>query len=175
MKRTGKIALGGLTAALAVVCMMLTAVPATVYALPVVAGALLLPLTLEAGKGAGWTAYAAVSLLVLLLTPSWEPKVLFVLFFGYYPILKLTFDRLHPPLGWALKLAVFNVAMVTAYVLLFALFSLPPDTFSLFGVNLPAVFLLVGNGAMVLYDIALTRVLRMYRFRWHKWVAKIFR
>ena len=175
MNRSGKIALGGLSAALAVVCMMFTAMPVTVYALPLLAGMLLLPLTLEAGKTAGWTAYAVVSLLVLLLTPLWEPKLLFVLYFGYYPILKLTLDNLKRPLAWMLKLAVFNAGMVVGYLLLFTLFSLPADTFTLFGVNLPLVFLLIGNVAMVIYDVALARFIRLYRFRWHKLVAKIFR
>ncbi len=175
MKRSGKMALGGLSAALAVVCMLLTAMPVTTYALPLLAGVLLLPFTMEAGKAAGWSAYAAVSVLVLILTPTWEPKILFVLFFGYYPILKLTLDMLPRLWQWLLKFGVFNVSMLIGYALLFTLFALPADTFTLFGVNLPAVFLLLGNGVLLLYDFALVRFLRMYQFRWHALLTKIFR
>ncbi len=175
MKRSGKIALGGLSAALAVVCMLLTAMPVTTYALPLLAGVLLLPFTMEAGKAAGWSAYAVVSVLSLILTPTWEPKILFMLFFGYYPILKLTLDALPRLWQWLLKLGVFNVSMLVGYALLFTLFSLPADTFMLFGINLPLVFLLLGNGVFLLYDMALVRFLRMYQFRWHALFTKIFR
>ena len=42
--------------------------------------------------------------------------LLFIAFFGYYPILQETFRRIRPPvLSWAVRFAIFNAAVVAAY------------------------------------------------------------
>lgn len=175
MKNAGKVALCGLSAALATICMLLSAIPATEYAVPVIAGLLLLPVTLELGPKAGWAVYAAASLLTLLLAPLPEPKLLFVLFFGYYPIAKCHADRLNRPLGWAIKFALFNVSVVAAYLLLKLLIGLPADAFMLFGVDLPLVFLLAGNLLLPLYDRAINVVIRFYCVRLQLSMRRIFK
>ena len=95
MKQTSKVALCGVLSALSVMLMLLTVIPIATYALPAMAGAVLIPIVVEAGPRWGWMSYAAVALLCLLIGPEPEAKVLFVTFFGYYPVLKAQLERLH--------------------------------------------------------------------------------
>ena len=88
-QNTSKTALGGIVAALSVATMFLTAViPTLTYALPAVAGVLLVVMVIDVGKKWAFGVYAAVSLLSLLVLPDKEAAVLYVFFFGLYPIFK---------------------------------------------------------------------------------------
>ena len=141
MKHSGKIALGGLLAALSLVCMLLTIFPFADYALPALAGVLLIPIVLESGVKWGFMVYAVVGILNAILTPSLEAKVLFIAFFGYYPVLKALIERIRfRPLEWAAKLLLFNGTFVAAYWLMLHVFALPADSLELFGVNVPLAY-----------------------------------
>ncbi|MGI6265334.1 MAG: hypothetical protein ACOYJY_07755, partial [Acutalibacteraceae bacterium] len=102
-------------------------------------------------------------------------KWLFILFFGYYPLIKWPLDLRPKPVGWLIKLALFNAAVVAAYALMLLVFHLDPGVFELFGVNLPAVLLALGNAVFVLYDFVLSRLIRDYEFRWRHVLLKIWR
>ena len=163
-KQTGRLAFGGVMAALSLVILLLSGVlPTAEIALPALAGFVLIPVVVELGKKAALTVYAAVSLLALLLVPSWEPKLLYLAFFGYYPILKAVLEgRLPRWVEWVCKLAVFNIAAVAAYWVLLRFLGLPADSFTINGTDLKWVFLLVGNGVFLLFDIGLTRSISAY-------------
>ena len=175
MKRSAKVALGGIFSALSLLFMLLTLFPYATYALPALAGVALLPVALECGTRWALGAYAVVSVLSFLVAPSMEARILFVLFFGYYPILKILLDRLKKVLQWLLKFGVFNAAMVGGYLLLLFVLGMDQDMFVLFGVNLPLVFLLLGNVVVFIYDRALTNIVIMYRFKWRGYIARFWR
>lgn len=82
-----------------------------------------------------------------------------------------------PPraLEWTLKLLVFNLATVTAYWLLLTFFALPAETFTIGGVSLPWVFLLLGNGVFVLYDWGLSRLITAYIVHWQPRVHRLIK
>lgn len=163
MRQSAKVALSGILCALSLVCMLLTILPISEMGLPALAGAVLIPIILEIGVKWGWMSYACVALLSLLITPSMEAKVLFVAFFGYYPVLKALIERLRKIwLEWIVKLAVFNITMVGAYWIMLTFLGLPSDSFEIFGFDLPLVILAFGNVAFVLYDVALTGVITTY-------------
>lgn len=118
LKQSGKVALGGIMGALSLMIMFLTAFPYMTYALPAIAGAVLIPVVIELGSKWAWMVYACVSFLSLLIAPSLEAKVMFIAFFGYYPIVKALLERQkNRVLEWVLKYLVFNVAVVSAYLL----------------------------------------------------------
>lgn len=173
MRNSGKIALGGLVSALCLVCMFLTGlIPFATIALPAIAGVLLIVVVIELGKRWALLVYAAVSLLSAFLAPDMEAKLLFILFFGYYPILKAVIERLeNRPLQWVCKLLVFNAAAIGAYLLAVFVFSLPIKL-ELFGVSLPLVLLLAGNVVFVIYDYAVTALTSVYVLQFQAKIRK---
>lgn len=177
MKLSGKVAFAGITCCLSVVCMLLTIIPTMEIGLPALAGCLLVLPTIELGTRYGFLCYGATAFLTLLLAPSLEAKVLFLLFFGYYPVLKALIERLHTRiLQWVGKLLLFNVTVCGAYWLLIRVFSaVQTDDMALFGVYLPAVLLLLGNMVFLVYDIALTRVISVYLRFGRPRLRKLFR
>ncbi len=177
MKHTGKVALGGVLGALALVVMMLTVIPIATYALPAIAGVLLIPLVIEWGPKMGLAVYAVVAILSLIMAPDKEAAFLYVMFFGHYPIVKSLLERYisNKLLRLVCKLAVFNVCVVAAYALMIWAFQMPMDEFELFGVSIPGVLLAMGNVVFVLYDVALTRVITLYLYRLREHLMRIIR
>lgn len=172
----GKIALGGVLTALCVVCMFLTnLIPIATYALPALACLIVMIAVIEMGKRWALMVYAAASLLSLVLVTDVEAKLVFILFFGYYAILKSVFESLHRPrFCIALKLAVFNLAVIAAYYAAVGLFQVPMSDFELFHVQIPLLFLAFGNVVFLLLDVAMTRMATMYMARYHARVRRTF-
>lgn len=174
--KSGRIAFGGVMAALALVVLLLTAIPVTEISLAALAGIVGAPVVIESGRRAGFLQYTVVSLLALLLVPSVEGKGLYIAFFGYYPVLKAALEsrRIPRPAEWAGKLMVFNAAMVAGYWVMLSFFHLDSDAFTIGGVSLPWVFLLLGNVVFFLYDWCLTRLIALYMVKWHPRVRRFF-
>lgn len=174
MSKSGKIALGGLLTALVVVLMFLTGlIPIGTYALPAIAGVLLIVAVIEIGAKWAWMIYAAVAVLSLLFAADKEAALLFVLFFGYYPVLKSFLERIsNKVLSWISKFAVFNVAVVACFFLAVNFLQLPEDSFTVFGIYLPWVFLILGNAVFLIYDIALSGLVATYVEKLHHRVTK---
>ena len=174
MSKSGKIALGGLLTALGVVLMFLTGlIPIGTYALPAIAGVLLIVAVIEIGAKWAWMIYAAVAVLSLLFAADKEAALLFVLFFGYYPVLKSFLERIsNKVLSWISKFAVFNVAAVACFFLAVNFLQLPEDSFTVFGIYLPWVFLILGNAVFLIYDIALSGLVATYVEKLHHRVTK---
>ncbi len=177
MKISGKIAFAGVICCLSLACMLLTIIPTMEIGLPALAGGILVLPTIELGKRYGFLCYGATAFLSLLIAPSLEAKVLFVLFLGYYPVLKALIERKGPPvLQWVVKLMLFNITVCVAYWLLIKVFTaVVTDDVALFGVYLPVVLLLLGNVVFVVYDIALTRVISVYLRFMQPRLRKMFR
>lgn len=174
MSKSGKIALGGLLTALGVVLMFLTGlIPIGTYALPAIAGVLLIVAVIEIGAKWAWMIYAAVAVLSLLFAADKEAALLFVLFFGYYPVLKSFLERIsNKVLSWISKFAVFNVAVVACFFLAVNFLQLPEDSFTVFDIYLPWVFLILGNAVFLIYDIALSGLVATYVEKLHHRVTK---
>ena len=134
MKKSAVVALGGITGALSLLCLFLSFLPASEYMMPMLAGMLLLPITVECGKRQGLLVYAAVALLALFLTPSLESRVLYATFFGYYPVLKAVFEEKLPRVPELLcKLLLFNAVICASYWLMLRFFGLDPAVFEIGG------------------------------------------
>lgn len=180
MKPTSRVALCGMMGALALVSLLLTVIPFATYALPALASVFVFPAVIECGRRYGAAVYAATALLALLLTPDMEAKILYIAFFGYYPLIKLVAESGKRLWEWLLKIGVFNVAVIAAYAVAIGIGGLSAESFAVEGVALPlpvmmGVFLLLGNGVFVLYDIALTRALSLYFIRLQPMLHRLFR
>lgn len=128
---------------------------------------------IELGGAYPWLLYAVTSLLSVILMPHTMGGWFYLLFFGYYPILKEKLERLKKPIAWVLKLIILNVALLICVALAYFLF------FGQSGGNLIDAFVYVFGGegvgeilaigvyalvnvVFIIYDIALTRLITFY-------------
>jgi hypothetical protein len=148
----GAMALGGVTAALAVVIMSMGGlIPLAVYVSPLLCMLLLRFVNQLCGIRIGWTWYAVVALLSLLLSADKESVAVF-LFMGYYPLVKPQLDNLK--IGLLLKFVWFNGSVVLMYGLLIAVFGMTELTeeFAGMGMVFTAVTLVLANVTFLLTD-----------------------
>lgn len=174
VNQSARIAFCGVVTALGGLLMFLTGlVPIGTYALPALAGVLPMAVVIEIGPRWAWSVYAAVSILSVLIVPDREAVALFLLFFGYYPILKAAIEHiLSKPLRAVLKLADFNLSMVAEFLAGIYLLGVPREGFVLFGVYLPWAFLLAGNLVFLLYDYAVSLLVVSYCRNFHSAISK---
>lgn len=163
-RQSSKIAFCGMMVALSV-ALMLTGglIPIATYCAPLMCGVLLLPIFLEYGKKTALTAYAATSLIVLILGIDKE-AAFFYIFLGYYPVIKWNLDKLkNKPLRILVKLIIFNTAVFAMYAVLGWILHMDAVVaeFTEMGIWLLAGFVVLLNICLLMYDkllIALTIV-----------------
>lgn len=172
-----KVALGGVAAALSVLLMVLAGLTSTlVYAIPMLVGAILIVLVIEFGTGFATAVYVAVSVISLLILGNKEAAVMYVAFFGYYPILKSLIEKhFKPVLCWIIKYIVFNVAMVASYFAVTKIFMISFDDIASFGKWALPLLLLAGNVVFAMYDVLLTRLVTLYFYKWQKYIKRMFK
>ncbi len=166
-RKSTQVALGGLCSALCLLLLFLTGlVPFATFALPALAGMVLIAVVEENGRGTALLVYSAASLLSLFVVPDREAAVLFILFFGYYPLLRQLLHRLRFwPAMLLLKGIIFNISMLVAYWLIINLLGIPDvlEEFGSFGRYSALVLLLMGNVVFIIYDYALGNIIWAYR------------
>lgn len=164
-RESSKIAFCGLMVALSVTLMLTGGlIPVATYCAPMAGGLLLLPIMLEYGKKAAWTAYSAVSLIALLLGADKE-AAFFYIFLGYYPLLKWEIERIKSKrLRLLCKLLVFNCAIVLMYLVLGLLLNMQAlvQEFTQMGAWLLLLFLAMLNVCLLLYDRLLLPMVYLY-------------
>lgn len=161
-----KVAFGGIITAVSVVFLFISSfLGIATYAAPALAGLLMVPLMYEAGRGTSFTAYAAVSAISLFFIPEKELAFMYVSFFGYYALIKDLLEKIRPKfLSVLAKFAVFNVAIILAYVVLLNVIA-PPELvkeFSESGIRYELALLAVGNLLFAVYDFLLKMLSFVY-------------
>ena len=177
MKQSSKCAIGGIVAALSLVLMISVAiVPFMTYALPAVAGALTIFMVIETDKKWAFGVYSAVAILAMLLVANKEVAVMYLAFFGYYPILKAVIEKKLPKvLDWAAKIFTFAGTMVAAYWLMMKFMGVTIDETEEWGVWAYPILLGMGTVTFVIYDIALTKMITLYIMKWQKHFKRYFK
>ena len=162
--KSKKVAFGGVVAALSLVLMLLTGVfPFGTYALPCLAGMLLTFIVIEFNHLWALGVYLCVSLLSIFLSADKEAALYYVLLLGIYPVLKSFFERIRFRwLSFLLKFLYFNASAVCSYFISVYLLAIPKESFEIFGVNMPLVFLVLGNLVFAVYDVAVSRIAFLY-------------
>ena len=157
------IALGGVLAAVAVVIMCLGGfIPIATYACPMLCALTLFIVLRFCGKRIGWTWFAAVSMLSLLMGPDKEAAFVF-LTVGYYPLIKGRMERSKLHLLW--KFLFFNGAIVLAYstmIYLFGMQEIAQENME-FGLAGLCIILALGNLTFLLLDQLLGIMARKLR------------
>ena len=164
--KSRSLALSGVLAALAVVLLCLGGViPGAVFCAPILAMSVLLPVLEELGPKAAGTAYAAVAILSLLLSPDRETALVYV-FFGWYPILRPKIAALPSrPLRVLCRLAVCSASAFLLYGLFWHVLGLPED---MPGGVLNALLLVSGNLVFLLADSTLARLTGLWHWKLKK-------
>ena len=175
-RNTQKLAVSGLMTALTVVVLIFSnVITIGTYTFPAGAGILLLLLSYAVGERWAYYSFAAASLTGFLLCNDKEAVLCFVLFFGYYPLLRGRLEHCRSRvLKWMCKLALFNGALMAVYSLAVYVFGIP-ENLELFGVDLPMVFLAVFNVIFLIYDYALMALEVNHRQRIEKLIAKLLK
>ena len=161
--------MGGVIAALSLVLMFLTSVlPFGTYAFPTFAGMLLVLIVINLGYGYAFAVYAVTAILSFLLVTDKEAALYYTAFLGFYPIIKSLIERIRlKSVQYIVKFSMFNACMIAAFFIGISLLSVPKESFSLFGVYLPWIFLMIGNIFFFVYDLCITRVVTIYLIKWH--------
>ncbi len=162
-----RVALGGIVAAFCLVGMFLTGVFPLLYLIfPMISGVLLLIIVEEVGTQWAWVTYVTVGMLSLFVTYDKEAALIFILFFGCYPIYQKFLTRIRPRLlQAAVKLVIFNVTMVLYFR--FNVYVLGLDdllrAFEDFGKYGAVIVLVLLNPFFLMYDYSLSGLCRIYR------------
>lgn len=183
MSNAAKTAIGGMATALSVVLLLPTVLDVLYIALPAAAGMITLFCVIELSRGWAFGVYAATSLISVLVVPNKEAVVLYVLFFGYYPIIKGLIEGKikNRVLEYVIKVLVFNVAVFAAEYIFFKIMNIPLTEFLdveegtfLAKFAIPILFALA-NVMFFLLDFLYTASVTLYLNRWQKVFRKMFK
>lgn len=134
--------------------------------MPMIAGALMVIIAVEVNRQWAFLTYMAVSLLSVFVTLNKESSIIFILLFGYYPIIKDPIDKIKIRFfKLPVKLVFFNIiAVAYYYVTLYILgISDMTDEFALFGKFGIYIFWAFSNVVFFMYDNALKGTIELYK------------
>ncbi len=158
LKQSKRIALCAIMSALGVLILFAGAV-IDIFSLTAAAVASLLisVVMIEVGACYPWLVWGVTSVLSLILLPNKLPAIMYFVLCGFYPILRGYFERLPRLFAWVCKLGLFNVSLL-------ALIAVSKHIFYLndMGFDFTVPVIIIGNAALVMYDIALGRIVWYY-------------
>lgn len=161
-----RVALGGVVSSLCILAMFMTGVAPFLYlTLPMLAGALLIVIVVEVNASWAFLTYVAVSLLSLFVTFDKEAAVIFILFFGHYPILKQKIEKIPTKLlKIIVKFIVFNICIVADYQVTIHLLGLSDfmDDFAILGQYGIYILWAFSNIFFIFYDYVLSGIVDIY-------------
>ena len=161
--RAGRVALTAVLGALSLIFLYIASMaPTGQLGLVAVAGLFPAAAVISGGIAAGILCYAGSGLLALLLIVDKGAALLYLLFFGLYPLAKYEIERLRKlPLELFCKLIFFNLVLLLFWFLF--------DSILLAG--LPAFLQsfwpvwAVGNVVFLCYDYGFSKLIGFYRIR----------
>lgn len=159
MKKSKKVALSGIFAALCLVFLFIGSLFQTLdLSAAALASLIILVAMTELGKGWALGVYLASSLLSLLLLPYKSAAVVFALFAGFYPILKVLLNAIASKwLSYCARIFCFNLLLTAIIFISTRLLGIEEDYFA-FG----AVIYALANITFLVYDFALERIAATY-------------
>ena len=172
-ERTKKLTLGAVLAAIGVVLLTVGGLIEVLdLSMAALASFFCIFAVIEMGKGYPIMIYAVTGILAVLIMPQSLSGWIYLLFFGYYPIVKEKLEKLPMAISWMLKLLVFNLAVTVyaaiCYFLFFGELELLLLEFStLFGgMNIGGILIAIVyailNVIFAIYDFALTKLITLY-------------
>lgn len=172
MKNSKVIAYSGVATALSVVMLFLGSIFWVLgYTMPLVASLVMIILLDSISQKSALLTFVSTSVISFILLNDKECVLLYMLFFGYYPLIRDKINEIKPKfLSYLLKFVTFNAAMVLTQILCVYVFGIPfDDMLGKWGI---VVFVLCLNLVFVAFDKLYTLLLRLYRIKLKKKVEK---
>lgn len=177
MKPSVKAAVCGACTALSVVLLFFGSVVYIFsYTVPMALGILMIMLTRTFGKDSALTVYIASSILSFLFVPDKETVLMYALFFGYYPIVKSSLDKIKPKaVSFLIKLLIFNLSVVVIEILCVYVFGIPFFENGVFSYAMIFAFGGMMNVIFFIYEYVLKIYLILYINKFEKSVNRFFK
>ena len=172
MKNSKVIAYSGVATALSVVMLFLGSIFWVLgYTMPLVASLVMIILLDSISQKSALLTFISTSIISFILLNDKECVLLYILFFGYYPLIRDKINDIKPKfLSYLLKFITFNAAMVLTQVLCVYVFGIPfDDMLGKWGI---IVFVLCLNLVFAVFDKLYTLLLKLYRIKLKKKVEK---
>lgn len=172
MKNSKVIAYSGVATALSVVMLFLGSIFWVLgYTMPLVASLVMIILLDSISQKSALLTFISTSIISFILLNDKECVLLYILFFGYYPLIRDKINDIKPKsLSYLLKFITFNAAMVLTQVLCVYVFGIPfDDMLGKWGIVL---FVLCLNLVFVVFDKLYTLLLKLYIIKLKKRVEK---
>ena len=172
MKNSKVIAYSGVATALSVVMLFLGSIFWVLgYTMPLVASLVMIILLDSISQKSALLTFVSTSVISFILLNDKECVLLYVLFFGYYPLIRDKINDIKPKfLSYLLKFVTFDAAMVLTQILCVYVFGIPfDDMLGKWGI---VVFALCLNLVFFVFDKLYTLLLRLYRIKLKKKVEK---
>ncbi|MBP1737341.1 MAG: hypothetical protein H6Q60_1222 [Oscillospiraceae bacterium] len=156
-------ALVGVMTALSLILLWLSAIlPTGRWGLIAAAGLLPAAVIISSGLSGGFFCWLATGLLAFVLLPDKMNMLLYLLFFGVYPMIKFLLERMRKlPLELLCKLIFFNLVLTLFWFVFRELFlpALPQM------LQLAWAAYVAGNAAFLVYDYGFTKLIGFYMAR----------
>ncbi|MDD6265395.1 MAG: hypothetical protein PUB34_03730 [Clostridia bacterium] len=172
MKSTKKIALSAVFCSLSVVLMFFgSATNVLDITCAGFASLIILLANIEIGTSYSLLIYFVVGTLSFILLPDKFCAVCYIGFIGWYPIAKNYIERIKSNIAaWTVKIILFNISL--ALIISASVFILSDNEFKTPWIIIAGV--VISNVAFVLFDIALTRLISLYYFKYRNRFKKFF-
>lgn len=174
MKNSLKIAVCAVFTAMSVALLFIGgAAFVLVYIMPMVTSMLMIILRKTFGVSAALITYAATSILSFILVPDRECMLMYVLFFGYYPIVYPSLEKIKV-LKWVVKLLLFNSMAALVQLALIFLFNIPFLEEGE-GIYIIVIFTVLMNILFIIYDFVIKNTFVLYEKKLEKRIKKYFK
>lgn len=173
MKKSTLIAFCSISTALGVVLLFLGGISFIfAYLMPMIVGIMTIALRETFGWKSAIITYLSTTLLSVFLVADKECLMMYIAFFGYYPIVKPCFDKIKPfAVSFILKLIFFNIALAASELFLVYVLGIPFLEEGE-GKIFIAVFGILMNILFVIYDKLLVTLDLLYVKRIEKRIKK---
>lgn len=176
MKNATRLAVCGIVTALSVVLLFLGGIAFFLaYAMPLIVGLFMVMLKSTFGTSSAWITYAATSALSFILVADKECMLMYVMFFGFYPIIQDSINKIRmAPVRYLIKFLMFNVLLFLVQLILVYVFGIP---FLAEGEGKWVIvfFAVLMNVLFVFYDIILVNLSKIYKLKIENRIKRYFK
>lgn len=171
-----KVTLCGVITSLCVTLMFITnLIPSMTFAIPSIAGLLMICVVIEINKKSAFAVFFCTSIVSLFTVVDKEAVLVFIIFFGYYPIVKSIIESIKIiSLQILIKFLLFNVIVITEFFISANILLIPLESFYFFGFDFKIVMPILANLTFILYDFLISLLVYKYIKTIHPRVSKIF-